>query len=1285
MDTPGDQSGFSPHVWNRLNEMAQQSAPRARGGRRRGQGQGQTRAAWRHQDQEEQLRPESQQPASSFTVNYDSFPPLGSQPPPRGRSNATYPLRSQHPPDPQAQNFPVARHGTPREYQERARGNYRGSRGSGVPQRQPQHHFHSEHQPQFMNPAAFHTNGRPPTHPHRQLYNPNDTMHFGAAQQQRSMTHLVSMQADYLTSVGRRAYEAHKFGQEERDVKENFRRTLESIARRALGAEYPNLKQDNVRLRCYGSLANGFALAGSDMDLLLSLPNLEGPETEVNMKPTSDAKIASDDQEDEQAFKTDTGRVLEKAFLDHEYGARLITKTRVPILRICQNPTPELLSNLRENRAAWEESHRERVVVESGPPTSDEPPPELDSVGQALNDLNLGETAPAKKGRRGNEGLEFTEDCGIQCDINFSNFVALHNSAMLRIYQGFDPRVREIGVFVKIWAKTRDINTPYRGTLSSYGWILMVLHYLMNVAKPPVIPNLQYLAKIDDSWHPERAIELFEGFDIRFVQDPQSLKEIREDMAANLNKEPVGQLLRGFFQYYATYQGFHWTRDVISIRTKGGLISKQAKGWTEAKWQQTQTKSVRLRYLLAIEDPFEIEHNVARTVGHHGIIAIRDEFRRVWSIINTVGTDQAIPVEEFLTPVTERVDTLRKDLEARKERQMQMRQELEAKEKALLRKRDEEFPDPLTDGQEPAIEATDLATEKEEQESIGSAAPSIKAEPKDLFTCVSDVLLANGYDHAGNPVAWDIDTQDGRWLHWRDVKARKGTLRSFSNPMLRKLDEECPYDPRRPDPYIGKPYRNQREKLGYQQAPWPSGSRNGGIKSMVASVRPHFVEDKVTAPRMESGVGPQGVPEADVKAEAGELYEADTHEKSKAASPENADNKATYQDPAGQVGVNILWDRNTIGGRWLRRRDAPIRGGTAEHHPVSRCAEIDLAFPYKPEMTWKEREAMNQQLRQHYKHSIFTSKQRNPMSRRVATETLNTEVNDRARPSGPAETAASAMQTNTQKSAQDMEEAANDLSSAHIDTLPSKPLPPESRPSPDSISERVPLTPPGGSRIPNLDFLRTQRLAFFSKLPSSLKSGVDTNVELYTGPAVASEAHALVNEQFRTPIPASHIPNEEVCVVGDSHRLKAKAFSGKADTQSHYADESSAVMESEETQGTENSSLEVPATLYPHLDSSRRPRDEDPNILPIPLHPGFCFDPRQLEDIAVILRGGNGCARDGAQYHIEEEYEWGGGGMMGWKTSTGPQLAGMSGGHTPYEAGSGDEQGLLAELPRDLV
>lgn len=40
---------------------------------------------------------------------------------------------------------------------------------------------------------------------------------------------------------------------------------------------------------------------------------------------------------------------------------------------------------------------------------------------------------------------------------------------------------------------SRKINSPYEGTLSSYGYVLLVIYFLVHVKNPPVLPNLQQI------------------------------------------------------------------------------------------------------------------------------------------------------------------------------------------------------------------------------------------------------------------------------------------------------------------------------------------------------------------------------------------------------------------------------------------------------------------------------------------------------------------------------------------------------------------------------------------------------------------------------------------------------------------------------------------------------------------------------------------------------------------------------------------------------------------------
>jgi len=233
------------------------------------------------------------------------------------------------------------------------------------------------------------------------------------------------------------------------------------------------------------------------------------------------------------------------------------------------------------------------------------------------------------------------------------------------------------------------MNTPYRGTLSSYGYVLMVLHYLVNVVNPFVLPNLQQLKRPPPDYLPpaeREAWDTCQGYDVGFWRNELEIKSLAERGMLNHNHSSIGKLLRGFFEYYAQNnmmsdgcgkRGFEWGREVLSLRTPDGIVTKQEKGWVGARTTiqvvnpghstteapatnasskdntgsadalptekqrnmstEPEVKEIRHRYLFAIEDPFEITHNVARTVTHNGIVSIRDEFRRAWRIIRNIG------------------------------------------------------------------------------------------------------------------------------------------------------------------------------------------------------------------------------------------------------------------------------------------------------------------------------------------------------------------------------------------------------------------------------------------------------------------------------------------------------------------------------------------------------------------------------------------------------------------------------------------------------------------------
>ncbi|KAK2802427.1 hypothetical protein FQN51_004490 [Onygenales sp. PD_10] len=219
-------------------------------------------------------------------------------------------------------------------------------------------------------------------------------------------------------------------------------------------------------------------------------------------------------------------------------------------------------------------------------------------------------------------------DPGVQCIIHFSNpEPSLHSTDLLRCYRLCDDRVYEMGIFVKKWASERRINNPAAHTLSSYGYILMLLHYLINIANPPVLPNLHHCNL------GSRELEWTEDCEIFYWRNADEITKAADEGKLTRNCESTASLLQGFFEYYAAQKlhtgvkPFCYATDVISIRNYSGHLTKIEKGW------DSQIND-RQRHFLCIEDPFRTRLNVACCVSYTGVLAIKTEFARAHTIIS---------------------------------------------------------------------------------------------------------------------------------------------------------------------------------------------------------------------------------------------------------------------------------------------------------------------------------------------------------------------------------------------------------------------------------------------------------------------------------------------------------------------------------------------------------------------------------------------------------------------------------------------------------------------------
>ncbi|KAG2648141.1 hypothetical protein PVAP13_1NG047400 [Panicum virgatum] len=197
---------------------------------------------------------------------------------------------------------------------------------------------------------------------------------------------------------------------------------------------------------------------------------------------------------------------------------------------------------------------------------------------------------------------------GFSCDICINNLFAVANTKLLKDYAQIDQRLLQLAFLVKHWAKLRGVNETYRGTLSSYAYVLMCINFLQ-LREPKILPCLQamehtYTMTVDDT-------------ECAYFDELHQLQDFGAE-----NKESIAELLWAFFDYWAFRHDYR--RGVISVRT-GSTISKQEKNWT--------TRVGNDRHLLCIEDPFETEHDLGRAVDRQTIRILKEEFERAAALL----------------------------------------------------------------------------------------------------------------------------------------------------------------------------------------------------------------------------------------------------------------------------------------------------------------------------------------------------------------------------------------------------------------------------------------------------------------------------------------------------------------------------------------------------------------------------------------------------------------------------------------------------------------------------
>lgn len=247
--------------------------------------------------------------------------------------------------------------------------------------------------------------------------------------------------------------------------------------------------------------------------------------------------------------------------------------------------------------------------------------------------------------------FEASTASGYRCNIFFpDNQLMEHSANLLQCYSLCDPRVKQMGHFIKKWARARNICCPAQGTLCAPGYLYLLIHYLRDVADPPVLPNLQTCNL------GRRDLEFIDGQEVHYWSNKAEIAAARDAGRLTQNTDTVHVLLRGFFEYYCgrapeapctlRRNYFYWKEYSLILRSDGGAVSKDL----YPAWERDTTRGRDGKLLshsssssggsssgsrhahsnahVRIQDAIDTRRNIGASVSYSGLQRMRDEFAR---------------------------------------------------------------------------------------------------------------------------------------------------------------------------------------------------------------------------------------------------------------------------------------------------------------------------------------------------------------------------------------------------------------------------------------------------------------------------------------------------------------------------------------------------------------------------------------------------------------------------------------------------------------------------------
>ncbi|KAF3835533.1 hypothetical protein F7725_028091, partial [Dissostichus mawsoni] len=231
---------------------------------------------------------------------------------------------------------------------------------------------------------------------------------------------------------------------------------------------------------------------------------------------------------------------------------------------------------------------------------------------------------------------------GLMCKVSAGNDVAWLTTNHMAVLSRLEPRLIPLVMAFRYWARLCHVDCQSEGGLPSYSFALMVIFFLQQ-RKQPILPV--YLGRWIEGFDVKRVDEYhLTGISldslVRWERRPPSSTDNRNDNRGEGRPKPeqkkiddshfsegltrltldmgkdvtLGQLWLDLLRFYTLE--FALEEHIISIRLKE-LLSREGKNWPRRR--------------LAIEDPFALKRNVARSLNSQMVFEyLQERFRTAY-------------------------------------------------------------------------------------------------------------------------------------------------------------------------------------------------------------------------------------------------------------------------------------------------------------------------------------------------------------------------------------------------------------------------------------------------------------------------------------------------------------------------------------------------------------------------------------------------------------------------------------------------------------------------------